>query len=138
MTLPRALHPATNAPGLTAAAGAIYAAATMLYNAHYHHGVLSTPVLVSGAAAIIALLTRFVVTPVADPVDGAGRPLVPDLTAPVPAAALGGAVLDTLRAEAGLPPLPPATGITVVPPQPIGVPQVIIEDAPVPDEEPRP
>ena len=113
--LPRSLHPATNAPGLMAAAGAIYAGVSMAYNAYNHRGAWSTPVFIALIGAVMSLLTRFVVTPTADPVDGAGRPLVP---APVTA------------------PDPPAE-VRVVPPQPIGVPQVIIEDVPLP-EEPRP
>lgn len=108
--LPRPLTPHLNAPGLLAAAGAVYAAAVMCYNAYYHHGVLSTPVLVAGVAALGSLLTRFVVTPVADPRDGAGRPLVP---APAP---------------------PPDAGIRVVhaPPQPVGLPAVVFEETPPP------
>ncbi len=110
-SLPRSLHPATNAPGLMAAAGAVYAAAVMIYNAHYNHGVISTPVIIAAIAAVSSLLTRFVVTPTADPVDGAGRPLVP-----APAA-----------------PLPPDAEVHVVHPQPVGTPAVIIEEAPAPE-----
>jgi hypothetical protein len=78
-----------------ASAGAIYAAAVMIYNAHYHHGVISTPVIIAAVAAIGSLLTRFVVTPTADPKDGNGNPLVT-----VPAAA----------------PLPPDAGVHAAPP----------------------
>ena len=66
-----------NPAGLTAAAGAIYAAVAMLYNAHYHHGVINSAVIIAGLAAVAGLLTRQVVTPTADPRDGNGKPLVP-------------------------------------------------------------
>lgn len=132
-SLPRTLHPALNAPGYMATAGAVYAAATMIYNAYNHHGVISVPVILAAVAAVGALLTRTVVTPVADPVDGAGRPLVP---ASIPltgsgATSSGMVPPNMLRAEAGLPPLPP---VTVVPPQPAGLPHVIFEDAAPPGE----
>ena len=81
---PRALSPALNPTGYAAVIGTVYAAAVMIWNAYNHHGVISAPVIIAAVAAVTALLTRQVVTPVADPVDGAGRPLVP---APLPAAA---------------------------------------------------
>jgi hypothetical protein len=81
-TLPRTLHPALNAPGLMAAAGAIYAGVSMAYNAYNHRGAWSTPVFIALVGAVASLLTRFVVTPTADPKDGSGNPLVP--AAPVP------------------------------------------------------
>jgi hypothetical protein len=84
-TLPRTLHPALNAPGYMAAAGAIYAAAVMIYNAYNHHGVWNISVVVAAVGAVTALLTRQVVTPVADPHDGNGNPLV---TAPLAAPAV--------------------------------------------------
>lgn len=88
--LPATLSITTNPTGLTAGAGAIYAAAVMIYNAHYHHGVISVPVIVAAVAAVAALLTRQIVTPVAAPRDGAGTPLVPALAeAPVPAPGTG-------------------------------------------------
>ena len=91
--VPRPLHPALNAPGYMAAAGAVFAAATMIYNAYNHHGVIDVQVIVAAIAAIASLLTRQVVTPVADPKDGNGNPLVPlplapVVPAPVPAAEL--------------------------------------------------
>ena len=82
--VPRTLHPALNPAGYMTAAGTVYAAVAMIYNAHYHHGVISTPVVIAAVAAVSALLTRQVVTPVADPRDGNGDPLI---TAPaIPAA----------------------------------------------------
>lgn len=123
-TLPRALHPATNAPGLMATSGAVYAAAVMIYNGHYHHGVISTPVIIAAVAAIGSLLTRFVVTPTADPVDGAGRPLVP-----APAFASGGVVRPAGPGD-DVPALLDRGSVHVVTPQPVGAPQVLIEEAP--------
>jgi hypothetical protein len=74
--LPRSLHPATNPAGYMAAAGTIYAGAAMIYNARYHHGVIDVPVIIAAVGAVAALLTRQVVTPVGDPRDGNGSPLV--------------------------------------------------------------
>ena len=79
-TVPRALNVSTNPAGWMAAAGAVFAAATMIYNAVNHHGVIDTGVIVAAAGAVSALLTRQVVTPVADPKNGAGVPLVPVAT----------------------------------------------------------
>jgi hypothetical protein len=73
----RALSPLTNPAGLTAAGMAVYAAVLMITNAVHHHGVIDVPVIVAAVSAVTALYTRQKVTPVADPVDGAGRPLVP-------------------------------------------------------------
>lgn len=77
----RLLHPATNPAGYTAMAGTVYAAAVMIYNAYHHHGVIDVNVIIAAIGTVAALLTRQVVTPVADPVNGAGVPLVP---APAP------------------------------------------------------
>lgn len=73
----RALSPATNAAGIGAAAGALWAAAVMAWNAAHGNGVIDPQVIVAAAGAAAFLYTRFKVTPVADPRDGAGRPLVP-------------------------------------------------------------
>lgn len=75
-TLPRTLHPALNAPGYMAAAGAVYAAAAMIYNVSHHNGVINVPVIIAAITAVASLLTRQVVTPVADPRDGNGNALV--------------------------------------------------------------
>jgi multidrug efflux pump subunit AcrA (membrane-fusion protein) len=117
--LPRTLNPALNSTGFMAAAGAIYAAAAMIYNVYNHHGVLQAPVVLAAVAAVASLLIRQRVTPVADPVDGAGRTLVP-LPGLVPAPVL--AVTE------------PGGNVHVVAPQPAGVSQVIIEG----QEDPRP
>jgi hypothetical protein len=121
-----------------AAAGAVYAAAAMIYNADHHDGVLSVPVILAAFTAVGALLTRQVVTPVADPVDGAGRTLVPRPEPALQAPQLAGiqlGMLNALRSEAGLPPfpqeahtIPPDADIHVVPPQPVRASQVIIEN----------
>lgn len=82
VTVPRALNISTNPAGWLAAAGAVYAAAVMIYNAFNHHGVIDTNVIIAAVGAVGALLTRQVVTPVSDPKDGAGQPLAP-LSPPV-------------------------------------------------------
>jgi hypothetical protein len=73
----RILSPVTNSAGLSAAALAVYAAAVMIYNAVHHHGVVDVPVIVAAIAAVSALYTRQKVTPVADPKDGNGQPMIP-------------------------------------------------------------
>lgn len=77
MQLPRILNPATNPAGLLAAAGAVYAAAVMIYNVVNHHGVIDTAVIVAAIGAVGALFTRQAVTPTADPKSADGVPLVP-------------------------------------------------------------
>jgi hypothetical protein len=86
VTVPRALNINTNPAGWLAAAGAVYAAAVMIYNAWNHHGVIDTNVIIAAVGAVGALLTRQVVTPVNDPKNGAGVPLVPLPPAPMPPA----------------------------------------------------
>src|SRR5258708_11352406 len=73
----RVLSPVTNSAGLSAAGLAVYAAIVMIVNAAHHHGVIDVPVIVAALAAVSALYTRQKVTPVADPRDGNGKPLVP-------------------------------------------------------------
>jgi hypothetical protein len=84
MNVQRALSPTTNATGLGSAAAAIYAAIVMIYNALHHHAVIDPQVVIAAVGAAAFLYTRFKVTPVADPKDGNGQPLVP-VPAPVPA-----------------------------------------------------
>lgn len=76
-SLPATLNVKTNPTGYLAAAGTVYAASVMLWNAYHHHGVIDTAVILAAIAAVSALLTRQIVTPVAAPRDGAGTPLVP-------------------------------------------------------------
>jgi hypothetical protein len=71
----RILKPSTNMAGLSAAAGAIYAAALMIYHVLNHQAAFSVPVAIAGIGAALALLTRQSVTPIADPLDGNGKPL---------------------------------------------------------------
>jgi hypothetical protein len=71
------LNPRLNAPGLSAAAAAVYAAAVMIWNAYHNHGVINMPVIITAITAVVFLFTRNVVTPVAKPRDGAGRLLEP-------------------------------------------------------------
>jgi hypothetical protein len=72
----RALAPSLNPTGLASAAAAIYAAAVMVWNATHHHGVIDPQVIIAALAAAAFLYSRFKVTPVADPKDGNGNPLV--------------------------------------------------------------
>jgi hypothetical protein len=76
MPAKRLVSPALNPAGLMAAAGAVYAAAVMITNAVHHHGIIDPAVIVAAVGAVAALLTRQVVTPVADPRDGNGEALV--------------------------------------------------------------
>lgn len=59
-----------------AAVSAIYAAVVMILHVVHGQGVIDPQVIVSALAAAAALYTRFVVTPVADPKDGNGAPLL--------------------------------------------------------------
>ena len=66
----------------------------MIWNASHHHAVIDPQVIVAAAGAAAFLYARFKVTPVADPKDGNGQPLV--AVSPVP--------LITLSGPAGIPP----------------------------------
>ena len=72
----RALSPATNATGLASAAAAIYAAVVMVWNSTHHQGVIDPQVVIAALAAAAFLYSRMKVTPIADPKDGNGTPLV--------------------------------------------------------------
>lgn len=73
----RNLNPSTNATGIGAAIAALWAAGVMCWHATHGHGVIDPQVIISAVTAAAFLYTRFKVTPVADPKDGAGRPLAP-------------------------------------------------------------
>ncbi len=75
-----------NAPGYGAAAGAVYAAVVMIWHAVHHVGVIDPQVIVAAVGGAYFLYTRLKVTPVADPKDGNGKPLVPAPVVPVVAA----------------------------------------------------
>jgi hypothetical protein len=74
--LKRALTPATNPTGLGSSIAAVYAAVVMIWNASHHHAVIDPQVIVAALGAAAFLYARFKVTPVADPKDGNGQPLV--------------------------------------------------------------
>lgn len=93
MAVKRALSPSTNAPGLMSAAAAIWAAVVMIAHAVHHQGVIDPQVIVSALGAAAALYTRFVVTPVADPKDGNGKPLA----APKWPADIGREIIDAIQ-----------------------------------------
>jgi hypothetical protein len=84
--LKRALTPATNPAGLGSSLAAVYAAAVMIWNASHHHAVIDPQVIIAAVGAAAFLYARFKVTPVADPKDGNGQPLV----AKLPTFATGG------------------------------------------------
>jgi hypothetical protein len=75
--VPRLLNPFTNPNGYLAAAGAVLAAAVMVTNAVHRHGIVDPTVIVAAVAAVGTLFARQQVTPVKDPKDGNGNPLVP-------------------------------------------------------------
>jgi hypothetical protein len=83
----RLLSVNTNATGYITAAGAVYAAADMIYNVVSHHAVFNASVAVAGVAALMVFFARQTVTPVADPKDLSGHPLVVAVPAEPPAAA---------------------------------------------------
>jgi hypothetical protein len=78
----RALAPATNPTGIGSSAAAVYAGIVMVLNAVNHHAVIDPQVIVAALTAAAFLYARFKVTPVADPKDGNGQPLVAAFTAP--------------------------------------------------------
>jgi hypothetical protein len=96
----RALAPSLNPTGLGSAAAAVYAAVVMIWNATHHHGVINPEVIVAAIGAAAFLYTRFKVTPVADPKDGNGAPLLRVPLAQVPL---------TAEAEKVAPAPPPVT-----------------------------
>jgi len=83
----RLLSPSTNATGLGAAVAGIYAAIQMVINLTSHKAGygFDPQVIVAAVGAALFLWTRFKVTPVADPRDGNGNPLVSALAVDVAA-----------------------------------------------------
>lgn len=75
--MPRLLNPLMNPNGYLSAAGAVLAAAVMVTNAVHGHGIVDPVVIVAAVGAVGALFARQQVTPVKDPKDGNGKPLVP-------------------------------------------------------------
>jgi hypothetical protein len=55
----------------------------MIFNAVNHHAVIDPQVVIAALAAAAFLYARFKVTPVADPKDGNGQPLVATQPPPV-------------------------------------------------------
>lgn len=102
----RLTSPSLNPAGLMAAAGAVYAAVVMCLNAYNHKGVIDPQVIVAAVGAVCALLTRQVVTPVADPRDGNGDALVragqqPSVVLPAVTAAQDEKIRQILAADSG-------------------------------------
>jgi hypothetical protein len=73
---PRGLSPTLNPTGLTAVGGAVYIIAQWGWTASGHTGEVS-PIIIAAAFSVLSWVTRFIVTPNADPKDSIGRPLVP-------------------------------------------------------------
>jgi hypothetical protein len=99
----RLLAPSLNPAGLGAAIAAIYAAVVMIVHAAHHQGVIDPQVLVAALGAAAFLWTRMQVTPVKDPKDGNGQPLIPV------------SAVATLKPPVPLAPEAPSN-VTVVPP----------------------
>ena len=107
----RTITPSLNPAGLTSAGLAVYAAIVMITNAYNGHGVIDPPVIVAAVGAVAALLTRQAVTPVKDPRDGNGTPLLSvasvaaaQAAQPLTVAASGGNVRPVPPPPAGYPP----------------------------------
>lgn len=97
------LSPNLNPTGLASAASALWAAGVMIWNATHHHGVIDPQVVVAALAAAAFLYTRFKVTPVANPKDGAGNPLISPPVFRLP--------LDSPYGAGGFPGGPPVTTV---------------------------
>lgn len=80
--LKRALTPTLNPTGIGSALAAVYAGVVMILNAVNHHAVIDPQVIIAAVGAAAFLYARFKVTPVADPKDGNGQPLVAAGTVP--------------------------------------------------------
>lgn len=72
----RLITPSLNMPGLIAAALAIYAVIQGAYNSAHGSTVLTSSVIVAAISAALSAYARTQVTPVADPRDGNGTPLL--------------------------------------------------------------
>jgi hypothetical protein len=78
----RLLIPSLNPAGLMAIAGAVYALAVAVYNVTHSHQAINPQVIVAAIGAFLSALARQVVTPTADPRNGANQPLVPSAVPP--------------------------------------------------------
>jgi hypothetical protein len=78
----RALSPTYNATGLASAVAAIYAAVVLVINIVNHKAAFDPQVIVAAVSAAAFLYARFRVTPISDPKDGNGNPLVPGIVLP--------------------------------------------------------
>jgi hypothetical protein len=121
--LKRALTPATNPAGLGSSAAAVYAAIVMIVNATHHHAVIDPQVVIAALGAAGFLYARFKVTPVADPKDGNGQPLVAATAVPAvtvnatatPGAEIGRQIIAAMQAYEGRPRGGYASGGNVAP-----------------------
>src|SRR5260221_3723850 len=100
----RILNPATNLTGITSALFALWALGNGVWNVvHNHQAAVDPQVIVAALGAVGFLVTRFTVTPVAEPRDGSGNPLHGPLQGPVPP-------LKTALASHSTSPTPPGHG----------------------------
>lgn len=76
----RWLNPSLEPAFIGAVFAALYAAGAMLYRAYKGDGVLDWDILAAAGALLWQLWIRLKATPVADPKDAAGVPLVPKPT----------------------------------------------------------
>ncbi len=118
----RILNPSLNPAGLSSAVLALYALGTGIWNVAHHAGAVDPQVIVAAVAAVAALFTRQVVTPVADPKDGAFRPLMPVSTVNV-----SGHDLAKIARS-----LVPPVGY------PLDRPPTVVENPPAPEPQPEP
>jgi hypothetical protein len=72
----RALTPTLNPTGIGSAIAAVYAGVVLIWNVTHHHAAIDPQVIIAAIGAAAFLYTRMKVTPVADPKDGNGQPLV--------------------------------------------------------------
>lgn len=121
----RILNPSLNPAGLSSAALALYALGIGIWNVTHHAGAIDPQVIVAAMAAVAALFTRQVVTPVADPKDGANRPLKPLAAPPAePSPVTGEQLLEWAKTFVGqtgygAPDPQPASMTPVLPPPPV-------------------
>ncbi|MBA9002259.1 hypothetical protein [Thermomonospora cellulosilytica] len=77
LRVPLLLNPRLESAAVGSTAAAVYAAARMLWNVYVDHtDVFDMDVLVAAVVAVYGLYVRAKATPVADPRDADGRPLV--------------------------------------------------------------
>jgi hypothetical protein len=105
--LKRAITPSLNPTGLGSSAAAIYALVQAVWNATHHHAAIDPQVVLAALTAAAFFYSRFKVTPVADPKDGNGAPLVALPLLPLVTMSAGGTNAGTPLQPPGSPGVPP-------------------------------